>query len=51
MPDHVMNCIESDVAEGLTLVEWRRSRATTPRRRRLSLRIFVPARRAPAFAA
>jgi hypothetical protein len=52
MPDHVMNYIESEAPPELTLVQWRRSRiAPRGRRRRLSLRTFVPAQRhsAPAI--
>jgi hypothetical protein len=50
MPDHVMNYIESEAPAGVTLVDWRRARVTPSRRRRLRLRIFVPAPRPPAFA-
>jgi hypothetical protein len=50
MPDHVMNYIESDVPANLTLVEWRRTRLEAPRRRRLRLRTYIPARRREAFA-
>ena len=51
MSDHVMTYIESSAPAGQTLVEWRRSRvAAKPRRRRLSLRTFVPATTAPRFA-
>jgi len=50
MPDHVMNYIECDVPANLTLAEWRRSRIETPRRRRLRLRTFIPARQREAFA-
>ena len=42
MPDHVMNYVETDAPGDLTLIEWRQSRATTPRRRR---RLRVPALR------
>jgi hypothetical protein len=46
MSDHVMNYIETEAPPELTLVQWRRSLATPrPRRRRLSLRTFVPAHR------
>jgi hypothetical protein len=38
MPDHVMNYIEVDAPVGLTLVEWRRSRTSKPRRGRLRFR-------------
>jgi hypothetical protein len=37
MFDHVMNYIESEAPADLTLVEWRRSRATQRKRRRLVL--------------
>jgi hypothetical protein len=37
MPDHAMNYVEVDAPIGLTLVEWRASRAVEPRRRRLRL--------------
>jgi hypothetical protein len=50
MPDHVMNFIQSDVPGDLTLAQWRRARIETPRRRRLRLRTFIPARRREAFA-
>jgi hypothetical protein len=50
MPDHVLNYIECDAPAGVTLVEWRRSRHSTARRRRLNLRVLVPSRRPPAFA-
>jgi hypothetical protein len=49
MPDHVLNYIECDAPAGLTLVEWRRSRHSTARRR-LNLRTLFPTRRPPAFA-
>ena len=46
MPDHVMNYVESDAPAGLTLLEWRRTRALPePRRRRGWLRTYVPVRR------
>ena len=45
MSQHVMNYIESDVAEELTLAEWRRARVRPRPRRRLKLRIFIPVRR------
>ena len=49
MPDHtVMNYIEAEAPEGVTLVEWRRTRMdATPRRRRIR---FTPPRLRPAFA-
>ena len=50
MPDHVMNYIETDVPGDLTLAQWRRVRLEPPRRRRLRLRTFIPARRREAFA-
>jgi hypothetical protein len=50
MPDHVMNYLQSDVPGDLTLKEWRRSRIEAPRKRRLKLRTFIPARRREAFA-
>ena len=50
MPDHVINYIESDVPGDLTLAQWRRSRLEAPRRRRLRLRTYIPARRREAFA-
>ncbi len=50
MSQHVMNYIESDVAEELTLAEWRRARIRPRPRRRLRLRIFIPAHR-PALGA
>jgi hypothetical protein len=37
MPDHVMNYIETEAPSDLTLIEWRRSRATTRKRRRFVL--------------
>ena len=52
MPDnHSINYVETDAPAGLTLIEWRQSRRSAPRRqrRRLRLRTFVPAQR-PAFA-
>jgi hypothetical protein len=33
MPDRHIVYVEADAPVGLTLVEWRRSRATAPRRR------------------
>jgi hypothetical protein len=53
MPDHAISYVESDLAPDMTLVEWRRSTAASPRarRRRLGLRTFVPAWRRPAIAA
>lgn len=50
MPDHVMNYIECEAPAGLTLVQWRKAHTAPTRRRRLRLRIFVPAPRPPAFA-
>ena len=50
MPDHVMNYLESDVPDGLTLIEWRRARAAASPRRRRSLRGRLAIRRRPAFA-
>lgn len=50
MLDHAMNYIESDLPAEVTLPQWRRARAATVPRRRLSLRIFAPARRRPALA-
>jgi hypothetical protein len=51
MPDHVMNYIESEAPPELTLVQWRRSRISArSRRRRLSLRTFVPVTQRPALA-
>jgi hypothetical protein len=47
MLDHVMNYIESEAPADLTLVEWRRSRASTRKRRRL---ILFPRQRAAALA-
>jgi hypothetical protein len=38
----VMNYVESDAPERLTLVEWRRSRVAAPPSRRLRLRSLVP---------
>jgi hypothetical protein len=49
MSAHVMNYIETDAPDGLTLRDWRRTRTVRQPRRRLGLRIFIPARR-PAFA-
>jgi len=49
MPEHTMNYVECDAPPQLTLVEWRQTRATAPRRRR-RLRLRVPALRL-AFAA
>jgi hypothetical protein len=50
MSDHVMNYLHSDVPGDLTLKEWRRSRVEPPRRRRLRLGTFIPARRRESFA-
>jgi hypothetical protein len=50
MSDHVMNYLHSDVPGDLTLKEWRRSRLEAPRKGRLKLRTFIPARRREAFA-
>ena len=50
MSAHVMNYIETDAPAGLTLGEWRRTRTVRRPRRKLGLRIFIPAR-TPAFAA
>jgi len=47
MPDHHMNYIESELPEQATLVDWRRARTASSRRRRWDLRILVPTRRAP----
>jgi len=42
MPDHtVMNYVETTAPAELTLVEWRRTRMATPRRRRIR---FAPPR-------
>jgi hypothetical protein len=49
MSEHVMNYIESDAPQGVTLVEWRRARFTASRRR-LGLRTFVPGWRQPRLA-
>jgi hypothetical protein len=49
MSAHVMNYVESDAPSGLTLAEWRRTKLKPAPRKRLGLRIFIPARR-PAFA-
>jgi hypothetical protein len=50
MLDQVLNYVESDAPTGVTLVEWRRSRVGSSRRRRLRLRTLVGGRRPPAFA-
>jgi hypothetical protein len=39
MPDHVMNYVECDAPAQLTLVEWRQTRFSAARRRRLRLRL------------
>jgi hypothetical protein len=49
MSAHVMNYIETDAPDGLTLTEWRRTRTVRRPRRRLGLRIFIPVRQ-PALA-
>jgi hypothetical protein len=38
----VMNYVECDAPEQLTLAEWRQSRVAPPRSRRIRLRSFLP---------
>jgi len=49
MSEHVMNYIQTDAPAGLTLADWRQTQTKRAPRKRLGLRIFIPARR-PAFA-
>ena len=42
MSAYHLNIVESDVPEGQTLAEWRRTRLRPRPRRRLRLRTFIP---------
>ncbi len=49
--DHVMNYVECDLADEVTLPHWRRARATDSRRHSFRIRsVFAPQRREAALA-